>query len=107
MKTSLRKVLMFASSALLMAGTTIGYADGPGSGNGQNAQVRLRTTLAGSAIQGRKPEGNADFRNDGQGRARLNVEVENVNLPSGVVLTVSVVHAGVVMAVGKITLGNG
>src|ERR1700735_4349481 len=57
-----------------------GTPGGPGPGNNNNnnnAQVRLRTTLAGAAIQGIKPEGNAVFRNDGQGRTRLDVEVEN------------------------------
>jgi hypothetical protein len=84
-----------------------GQGQGPGNNNNQNAQVRLRTTLAGAAIQGIKPEGNADFRNDGQGRTRLNVEVENVNLAAGTVLSVAVVHAGVSTMVGSITLGSG
>jgi hypothetical protein len=106
---------MIGSVATVRAGD--GQSGGPGPGNNnngnngnnnnQNAQVRLRTTLAGAAIQGRKPEGNADFRNDGQGRTRLNVEVENVNLPAGTVLTVSVVHAGVSTMVGTIKLGSG
>ncbi len=88
-------------------GSGQGQGPGPGNNKNQNAQVRLRTTLAGAAIQGIKPEGNADFRNDGQGRTRLNVEVENVNLPAGTVLGVAVVHAGVSTMVGSITLGSG
>ena len=80
---------------------------GPGNNNNNNAQVRLRTTLAGAVIQGIKPEGNADFRNDGQGRTRLNVEVENLNLAAGTVLNVAVVHAGVSTMIGKIRVGNG
>jgi hypothetical protein len=85
-----------------------GQNQGPGNNNNnnQNTQVRLRTTLAGAAIQGIKPEGNGDFRNDGQGRTRLKVEVENVNLPAGTVLSVAVVHAGVSTMVGSITLGG-
>jgi hypothetical protein len=82
---------------------------GPGPNSGNNAQVRLRTTLAGAAIAGKKPEGNADFRSE-TGRMRLSVEVENVNLPDGTVLTVAVSHAGASVTVGTITLnskGNG
>jgi hypothetical protein len=73
--------------------------------NNNNAQVRLRTNLAGAAISGKKPEGNADFRMD-NGRTRLKVEVENVNLPAGTVLTVVVSHAGVATTAGTITLNN-
>ncbi len=70
--------------------------------NGNSTQIRLRTTLAGAAIGGHKPEGNADFRNDNS-RMRLKVEVENVNLPDGTVLTVSIIHNGVATVAGTIT----
>jgi uncharacterized phage protein gp47/JayE len=111
MKTTLRTVLMLAVSAFLMGGLVgvraeDGNKNNNNNNNNQGSQVRLRTTLAGAAIQGRKPEGNADFRNDSQGRMRLNIEVENVNLPSGTVLTVAVVHAGVSTMVGTITVGG-
>ena len=105
MKTTLRTISMLAMAAFLMGGVVTMRAE-DGNKNGQNAQVRLRTTLSGASIQGKKPEGNADFRNDAQGRTRLNVEVENVNLPMGTVLTVAVVHGGVSTKVGTITLGS-
>jgi hypothetical protein len=110
------------AAALMFSGMTVARADdggkGPGAnsgssnsgpsnsgpGNGGATQVRLRTNLAGAAITGKKPEGNADFRNDGT-RTRLNVEVENVNLPDGTVLTVQVtLPGGVATTVGTINL---
>jgi hypothetical protein len=106
------------AAAVLMAGSVnVVLADdngkgpgGPSGGNGGNggnnaAQVRLRTKLAGGAIAGKRPEGNADFRSE-QGRTRLSVEVENVNLPDGTVLTVSVQHGTVITVVGTITLNS-
>ena len=107
MKT-LRTFLTLAVAAFMMGGVALRAEDGHKGDQGNNtqtSQVRLRTTLAGAAIQGKKPEGNADFRSD-SGRTRLNVEVENVNLPAGTVLTVAVVHAGVSTMVGTITLGR-
>jgi hypothetical protein len=81
------------------------HADQNGKNNSQNAQVRLKTNLAGAAIQGKKPEGSADFRSDtSKGRTQFNVEVENVNLPAATVLDVAVTQAGVTSIVGKITL---
>ncbi len=79
---------------------------GPSSGNGgPTAQIRLDTKLAGGAIGAKRPEGNADFRSQ-TGRSRLNVEVENVNLPDGTVLTVSVIQGAVSTVVGTITLNS-
>jgi hypothetical protein len=81
-----------------------GPSPNSGPGNGNATQVRLRTNLAGAAIAGKKPEGNADFRNDGT-RTRLNVEVENVNLADGTVLTVQItLPGGAPVTVGSITL---
>ncbi len=81
MKTRRRTVL---AGLLLIVGTA-GLVAEQG-GGGQNNETRLRTRLTGAAIQGKTPEGNADFRSDQRGRTRLNVEVENVNLPTGTVL---------------------
>jgi hypothetical protein len=56
-------------------------------------ETRLRTRLAGAAIGGKTPEGNADFRSElSRGRTRFHVEVEDVNLPAGTMLTVMVSH---------------
>jgi hypothetical protein len=79
---------------------------GPSGGNGgPSGHIRLDTKLAGGALGARRPEGNADFRSQ-TGRSRLNVEVENVNLPDGTVLTVSVVQGAVSTVVGTITLNS-
>lgn len=69
----------------------------------RDTETRLRTRLSGAAIAGKTPEGSADFRQDtSRNRTRLQVEVENVNLPAGTVLTVMLNHA---TKVGTITLG--
>jgi hypothetical protein len=86
--------------AVLAVGTASMANADHGNGNNNNAETRLRTRLAGAAIQGQTPEGSADFRVDAKNRSRLNVEVEHVNLPAGTVLTVSVGGS----AVGTITL---
>lgn len=60
-------------------------------------EVRLRTALSGGALAGLKPSGNADFRAiAAQASARLNVEVEDVNLAAGTKVSVFVdgVQAG-------------
>jgi hypothetical protein len=72
-------------------------------GTSQPSQTRLRTNLTGAAIQGRTPEGHAEFRSENS-RIRLDVEVENVNLPAGTVLTVTIQHGATSSSVGTITL---
>jgi hypothetical protein len=73
-------------------------------GGNNNNETRLRTKLAGGAIQGKTPEGNAEFRMDQKGRTSFKVEVENVNLPAGTVLDVTLTDAGTPTVVGHITL---
>ena len=47
-------------------------------------ETRLRTALSGGAIVGMTPSGHAEFRAiPSQGRARITVEVEDVNLAAG------------------------
>jgi hypothetical protein len=91
------------AALILLVGTAALVAD-QGHNGGQNSEARLKTRLAGAAIQGQTPEGNADFRSDQNGRVRLNVEVEHVNLPAGTVLTVSVQDGATVTVAGTITL---
>lgn len=94
---SRRNLLIALSLAALAAATA--WADG------KSTEIRLRTALAGGAIAGKTPSGSADFRMDSsRNRARLNVEVEHVNLPDATVLDVSVTHAGVTSAAGQIHL---
>jgi hypothetical protein len=90
--------------ALLVTGAVNVIQADNGGKNGQNNETRLKTKLAGAPIQGKTPEGSADFRSDSRGRSRLNVEVEHVNLPAGTMLTVSVQHGAVITNVGMITL---
>lgn len=72
--------------------------------DGNNTEVRLRTRLAGAAINGKTPEGNAEFRSESSGRTRFKVEVENVNLAAGTTLNVSVQHGATTTLAGHITL---
>jgi hypothetical protein len=66
---------------------------------------RSRSALTGAPLSGQTPNGHADFRSDsGKNRTRLNVEVEDVNLPAGTKLDVFVDHAGTRTKVGQITL---
>lgn len=90
------------AAALLLMGAVNAIAD-HGDDNANNNQRRLRTRLTGGAIQGRIPEGSADFRSDTR-RSRLNVEAENVNLAAGTMLQVSVQRGTTITHVGTITL---
>ena len=67
------------------------------------ADVRLEAELVGPAIEGVKPEGEADFRADGD-RLRLSVEVEDVNFPDGTKLMVKIegYDVGVIMLDGGV-----
>ncbi|MFN7923278.1 MAG: hypothetical protein U0Q16_24465 [Bryobacteraceae bacterium] len=64
--------------------------------------TRLRTSLAGGSISGVTPTGHIDFRDRGGNDARLNVEVEDVNVPAGSVLDVEVNGR----VVGRITVNS-
>lgn len=65
----------------------------------KDGDVRLSTALSGAAIGGVVPSGHADYRARGTER-RFSVEVEDVKLPSGTVLSILV--QGV--EVGTVTL---
>ena len=71
-----------------------------------NIEARLRTNLSGAAIQGKTPSGHADFRSEAGGRSRFNVEVEDVNLPQGTVLTVTIQSGSTTTQVGSIKLSQ-
>ena len=96
--------------ALLIPGTAnIVRADHGGSA-GKSSETRLKTRLTGAAIDGKTPEGSAEFRADSRGRTRLEVEVEHVNLKAATVLQVSLQHGATTTPIGTITLdalGNG
>jgi hypothetical protein len=76
-----------------------------GNDNDTNSASRSRSALTGAPLSGQTPNGHADFRSDsGKNRTRLNVEVEDVNLPAGTKLDVVLDHAGTRTKVGQITL---
>lgn len=62
----------------------------------------MQSPLTGGAVNGLKPSGSIDFRTaaDGNG-SKLNVEVEDLNLPAGTQVTVFVGNR----VAGKITIG--
>jgi hypothetical protein len=97
------RIQIALASALLLLGAIAATAD---KGGDQKNEVRMRTRLAGAAIQGKTPEGNADFRSDSRSRTRLNVEVEDVNLAAGTVLTVVVQDGTTKTTVGTIKLSS-
>ena len=105
---ALAGMMLLALGAASMAradhGNNNNNNDNNNNNNNNATETRLRTRLAGGAINLKTPEGNADFRSDSKGRTRLQVEVENVNLPNGTVLDVSVLHNGVPATVGHLTL---
>jgi hypothetical protein len=105
MKKTTRTQMIFALAALALSATCAAAHDG-GKNGSQTAETRLRAKLTGPAIQSKTPEGSADFRIDDQARTRLSVEVENVNLPAGTVLTVTIVHGLVSTPAGMITLSS-
>ncbi|MBK7928045.1 MAG: hypothetical protein IPJ98_11330 [Bryobacterales bacterium] len=80
------------------AGATTPSSTSPTTGG--NGETRVRTPLAGGAVNGLQPSGKADFRVRGAG-SRLNVEIEDVNLPPGSVVDVFVGN----QRIGTITVG--
>jgi hypothetical protein len=56
---------------------------------GPNVEVRIESRLAGAAINGLTPTGQAKFRSRG-GARNFEIEVEKVNLPAGTILNVFV-----------------
>jgi hypothetical protein len=66
------------------------------------AEVRLRILLAGATLNNVIPKGHAEFRQRADGRRKLEVEIEDLNLPAGTTFTVLV--NGV--SVGQIALSS-
>jgi hypothetical protein len=85
-----------ASVALLA--TLAALAAAPAFAGG--AETIITAALSGAGIGGRTPHGSATFRQRDDGTRKLEVEVEDVNLPAGTVLNVSVNNRNI----GTITL---
>ena len=97
MKYAIRIQAVLAAALVLLAVSPAVRADHGGKDGVQ--ETRLRARLTGPALQKVTPDGRADVRSE-TGRTRLQVEVEQVNLPAGTVLTVSIQN----VQVGTITL---
>jgi len=70
MKKAFHAALMV--TVLAMGAATVVRAD-HGDNNNNNAETRLKTKLAGGAIAGKTPEGNAEFRIDQKSRTEFKV----------------------------------
>jgi len=68
---------------------------------GPGGEVRVRIPLSGASINGMMPQGHADFRQRPGGR-RLNVEIQDVNLPAGTTFRVLVNN----VSIGQIVLNS-
>jgi hypothetical protein len=77
-----RNLLLSLSAAAVLP--TLMLAKG-----GNSNELRMRTDLTGARIKSIQPSGHADFRAR-DNRSRLNVQVEDVNVPAGTVLEVLV-----------------
>lgn len=75
-----RRIFSFFAAVLLTALPAVLQGGG-------SSETRMRTQLAGARINNMSPSGHADFRAS-SGRARLNVQVEDVNIAVGSVLDV-------------------
>ncbi len=102
MKRSFRWKAALAIVIMALGGAAISRADHGDHNN--NNQVRLKTRLAGAAIQDKTPECSAEFRSDSRNRTKFTVEVEKINLPAGTMLDVDVQHNGASQTVGQIKL---
>lgn len=82
-----------------------GDTNGGGSVSAVSSETRLKTRLAGAALEGLTPSGAADFRWDSaRNRGRLNVEVEDVKLAEGTMVTVSWMRDMVKTTLGTIRI---
>jgi hypothetical protein len=68
---------------------------------GPGGEIRVRIRLSGAGIDGMMPQGHADFRQRTDGR-RLEVEIQDVNLPAGTTFRVLVNN----VSIGQIVLNS-
>ena len=103
------RTIWLVALALLPVFSIAGLSSAPAradrGGHNGPAQTRVRINLTGAAIHSITPKGHAEFRTAGTQR-QLNVEVENVNLADGSVLTVKVNGASFAMLVLKLGRGE-
>lgn len=73
--------------------------------SGKVQELRIRTKLTGGAIGGVTPEGDAKFRSRGTS-SNFSVDLEDVNLPDGTKLTVTLMRGTTVIPAGSLTLAH-
>jgi hypothetical protein len=105
-----RVVVANQAGATIVAGSFSNIAPTPNPNpnptpNPSTGEIRIESRLAGAAIGGLVPKGHARYRLR-DGRRKLNVEVEKVNLPAGTVLSVFVDNVKVGEIVLRPTLEN-
>lgn len=99
-------MMMRMLSTALMAGalmTTMELATVRTATAQSRNEVRIQTRLAGGAINGVTPSGSARFRSRGAS-ANFSVEVEDVALADGTVLTVTLMRGTTALPAGTLTL---
>ena len=100
-----RRMFCATLSALVLSTMSLAVPAAAKDGSDNDTATKSRTGLTGATLSGQAPNGHADFRSEsGKNRSRLNVEVEDVNLPAGTKLDVVVDHSGTRTTVGQITL---
>lgn len=75
-------------SGLLLSGLGVAILT-PSPAHTQSGEVRIQTRLSGGAFEGVTPSGSARFRARGN-HSSFSVEVEDVNLANGKILTVTI-----------------
>lgn len=100
----MKKMLCALALTLPLCGTlvtapiTAAHAD-------RRDETRTKIRLTGPAINGIRPQGNAEYRvRDDRGRSRFKVEATQVNLPDGTVLTFK--RNGVALGTRTLNLGR-
>lgn len=83
---NLLRTMMLAGLALAGNSAVIMVTSAP---LAAQSEIRIQTRLAGGPLNGVAPSGNSRFRAKG-GHSNFSVEVEDVNLPDGTVLTVTI-----------------
>jgi hypothetical protein len=96
--------LAAAVTGTVLTGLTImSPAPAAAQSGGRRQEVRIQTRLTGGAINGVTPSGSARFRSRGTS-SNFSVEVEDVNLPDGTKLNVTLMRGTTVIPAGSLTL---
>lgn len=99
------RTITFAAvvSAASLGGLTLLNPGAAHAASGSAQELRIQTRLTGGAINGVTPSGSARFRSRGTA-SNFSVEVENVNLPDGTKLNVTLMRGAISVPAGSLTL---